>query len=284
MRYIDENGKLIVRSTLLSSLFRQHREVENKALWLLNGGEEENDKILLGSLAHCILFEPDTLDDRFAFYEGDKRSRSFKNSSFYHKDKTLVPEKLYKVAKEMVESLTEYLHSKAPDRVRKMVFGGLDDEYLQEKEMSVVLPDHKETIKPDALCSTAFLDYKTTALKAVDSSGWREHLMQYNMHLQLGFYYKVLSQIPGYNIDGAYHLVQSTVAPYAVSLFFFPRTTLEDIQEDVNIAKAGLMDLWEEMNRVQTISLCPVLNFAAKDIDEELEVFLNEEGGREGVM
>lgn len=265
-RYVDESGKPIIRSTLLSMVYSDDKfDRSDKVKFLFQGGEITGDNMVLGSLAHMFLFQPHLVKDTYVCYTGNKTSKSYKEMVDRYPGR--IPVKIcdYHTARNMSRVVGEFVKSDDVDPVVRELISGGNEVYFEE-EIEFDRGGYKEVIRPDSHNHEYFLDYKTTSKCAVNQEIWHEHIVKYNMHVQLGFYFRLLAEkqmeLYGYErIKGAYHLVQSTVPPYSVSVFFFPKSSLENVLDDIDACKLEVLSRFENMRNKSYIQLESIFNF-----------------------
>lgn len=233
-----------LRSTLLSNCLLR---VPVALHMLKGGGFEQTEAMQLGSVAHCLLFEPEKFDLRYEIFTGSKNiSVSYKKA--LETGREPLKDKTYEKAKEMNNVLKEWLEEHETE-VRSLLATGKKEESIHYEDEEFI-----HTIKPDCYNSEFFLDYKTTSLASPDVQTWKTHCIEYYLTIQLGYYYRILKE-KGNKVKGAFHLTQSTVAPHFVSAFYFDQNSLEEMGEMVDVAIDSVRKLIEEAkNPINTIN------------------------------
>lgn len=243
-------SEIVIRSTLLRSALLNPQE----AIWILKGGQKgSNENMILGSLAHMMLLEPEKVKTKYLVYSGDKRGNDYKQKLLnLGEDYTLISENMYNQATEMIRVLKEELSDNIDyHSVKRILEKG-------KKEESIEYVDdfykNKVVIKPDAYSSSCFLDYKTISFPSVNKEFWINYCRCYGLDIQMGLYYDILKKTGKSSCDGFYHLVQSTIKPYCVFVFFFGKEVLETCYENsVENALHALKFLIARLNSMEKI-------------------------------
>lgn len=176
--------------------------------------KESPDKpsYLIGSVSHCILFEPDKFNDQYFILDESKRPNpdaDFRSSvnnkwrkeikeAYAHKKAITVVE--YDMVMAMMERIKE--NSFAQELLVDCVF---------EKEVFWTDPHTGIECKKkvDGECATHRIDYKTT--DNADPAKWQKKTWSYSYYRQAGFY--DLSEPKEF-----YFIVQEKTAPYMASV------------------------------------------------------------------
>lgn len=245
----EQTTKLRLRSTLLRDVVNNRARAMQTIL--KKSDYDKNDRytgaLQLGILAHCMLLEPEQIEKRYCIFDGDYGGKGYR-AVVENPDERRVPMKAryLEQATEMHKVVDEFIQNN--DKINHLFIKG-------EKELPLEYEDHEfiHTIKPDILGNEYFVDYKTTSILYPEKTAWLFHCIQMRLFLQLGYYYMVLGKL-GYNIRGAYHIVQTAEKPYHCQLFYFPKKDLVKMQEDVSVAIGAVRQLVKD-NMMDCITL-----------------------------
>lgn len=250
---MPSSDKTRIRSTTLRRAVTDFTRTE--AEWLLKGGKDtETEAMLLGSLAHSFVLEGvDKTVERFQPRRGNVASKE--HAAIVAAGRRPVPIKIWLKAEAMYMSMQKFLKEDS----QGMVIGEVFANAKFEEDISFEDDDFVYTCKPDAYSPRFFVDYKTTSAKAVNTEFWAHHVARTKMEIQLALYYWVLRK-NGYPIEGAYHLVQSTIEPYLVKAFFFPLRFLETMWPQASSAIEIVGSILRESSVLATIESLPQEN------------------------
>lgn len=243
---------MILKTKLRATLLKTALQNKAKALQMLisSSPTKQTAEMLLGSMAHCALLEPDRFNSRYAEYEGHvNTSISFKNAE--KTGKSPVKKMIADQARAMINTAMVYL---SRNEELKQDFDN------SEKESSFCAEDETYcyNARLDALSENYIFEYKTTCLPSPEKDEWLLVVQKYGYGLQMFFYYKLLKMIGREPKKGVIQIVQSTEFPYITKTFFSPveAITSSELQLEYDTALAIIANLQEQITNEPTLIEC----------------------------
>lgn len=230
--------------------------------------QQTAESISIGLISHCLLLEPNKLEERYAFFNGNYQGKEHRSLIRQEIGKELLKTKSLEKAQEMVGVVRNFIDNNSE-------FAELF--HTSEKEVYLEYEDNEflHTIKPDVLGNNYFIDYKTSNIDFPEKSTWAYYCTKYKLFIQLGYYYKILKKL-NYNIEGAYHLVQTTSYPYHCRMFFFGAEDLKimssEADEAINIYKKMLKE--NEDNKI-TMADIRALHYGNINTEDDIDEIFN---------
>lgn len=231
MNRLELDKPLVITSTLLRNAINN----PSVALATLTGtASESTECMMLGTVAHCLLLEPEEFENRFTITGADRLLKATRRKEFQATGLITIKKNMFNQASEMVASLRNQLTQPHMANVKRLVDFGVKEERLFSGDYA---------IKPDAYNDEYFLDYKTVSMLYPEKSLWINNMLDTNLMVQLGLYYHVLCENGHKPRSGAYHLVQTIFPPYQAVSFKFEPDCLQYFENEIPRYKDRLFGL-----------------------------------------
>lgn len=240
--------EIIIRSTIIRAY-----EDEGLVSWYLQGGKsEQTESMLMGSVMHCLILEPEKFDKTYTIIDtARKGTKEWKLAE--KSEMTPIKRDFYKKCLEMRDSFWHYIEQGDYENIRNVLQNGVKEECLKIKGPKTGV---SFSIKPDVYTHDTLIDYKTTSRKNVSALQWQYIVQEYKYDIQVSFYMNMLNIIKkneGVNIKNVYHIVQSTEPPYCLSVFFFPLTSLATSYRRMISGILGTLEILEKIGKIQNV-------------------------------
>lgn len=223
-----------------------------------NAPKEQTPAMLLGSVTHKLVLEPDKFTDEYAVAPAvDKRTKDGKAtwSEFMEKvtDKhTVIDETLYKQAKEIAESVLNH-----PVAAKLLHGGQAEISYFWETSDGIKCKCRLDYLRSDI---KTIIDFKTTQNSSPEE--FTKSAYNYRYHVQAAWYMDGLKNC-GVDIDNFIFIAVETKPPFPVIVYVADELMLKlgGIEAAENLEtyrKCIKTDIWhgyEEQPKVHSLSL-----------------------------
>lgn len=178
--------------------------------------DKKNDSLLLGTLLHSMLLEPDTVADEYHIYTKiDGRTAEGKAQVLELEKmmtKTPVSAQMYEQAQNIVNFSRIKLAEITPHSKLQVEKSFFCNDSLFFKKVPV-------KARMDSFVDDNFIiDYKTT-VEPVSEKNFQSTMLDYKYHWQAAFYLKIYEEITGKKLDKFIWLVQQTIEPFGCEWF-----------------------------------------------------------------
>ncbi len=241
--------EVIIRSSIIRAALTD----EGLVPWYLQGGKlEQTESMLIGSVSHCLILEPEKFDEIYAVV--DTQRKGTKEWKLAEKsEKIPIKRNLYDKCLEIKDAFWHYINSGEYPEIKEALNKGIREEWIQIKGQKTGV---SFSIKPDIYTHNTLIDYKTTSRQSVSALQWQAIVNEYKYDVQVSFYMNMLNIIKkdqGVEIKNIYHIVQSTEPPYCLSVFFFPLSFLTVSYHRMITGLCCVLDALDKLGKVQNV-------------------------------
>lgn len=226
--------------------------LENPYLYKMKWAKPKTDNMVLGSLIHCLVIEPEAFDKYYLVLpELNLRLKSdkevFENINLENPKKTLIKQDIFNKAKDIADSIFN-------SNIGNLFKGGFG-------EASYVKPCYgvQCKVRPDYYLKdkNIIIDLKTTKFGGANLSSFQKTIANFKYYIQAAFYLDVLEA------DKFFFVAVETEEPYMIGLYELDSVALDLGRDKIkkgieiikNIDKYNNIYLTNTQERLHIISL-----------------------------